>query len=105
MSAQMNILVKKAKRSHMKIGEVIEDGTSFCTTGTDPWFGVIVRGYFKTQDKSYTLPELAKAHCTRVTPNHPKPTTGGSGFDWIKILSGKHRGKILINIYDSHNFA
>ena len=84
--------------------EVIEPMTTISVESRgDKWTGVVMPEGFLVNGKLYTSPSaLSKAHASRITANHPHPTNPGSGWVYIMVESGKHKGRSIQEAFDAH---
>jgi len=68
----------------------------------DRWIGTITDTGILYEGKTFTSPTgFCAAHAARITEAHPQPTETGSGWQFVKMLEGQHRGKPLSFVYQS----
>jgi hypothetical protein len=84
--------------------DVLETHTSISLESRgDKWVGVVVSDGFLVNGILYRSPgALAKAHASRITANHPKPTKPGSGWIYINVEDGLHKGKTIEMAFNDH---
>jgi len=84
--------------------EVLDSSTTISVESLgDKWTGTVVPEGFLVNGTLYTSPHaLGKAHASRVTDNHPHPTKPGSGWAYIMVESGKHKGRSIKDAFDAH---
>jgi hypothetical protein len=84
--------------------EVLDSSTTISVESLgDKWTGTVVPEGFLVNGTLYTSPNaLGKAHASRITDNHPHPTKPGSGWAYIMVESGKHKGRSIKEAFDAH---
>jgi len=68
----------------------------------DRWIGTITGTGILYEGKTFTSPTgFCAAHAARITEAHPQPTEAGSGWQFVKMLEGQHKGKPISFVYES----
>ena len=69
----------------------------------DKWVGVVKADGLLVNGFLYRSPgALGKAHASRITANHPKSTSPGSGWVYIMVEDGPHKGKTIEKAFKDH---
>jgi hypothetical protein len=106
VEAHLVQMATKSVRSKIEAlcSEVLDSSTTISVESLgDKWTGTVVPEGFLVNGTLYTSPHaLGKAHASRITDNHPQPTKPGSGWAYIMVESGKHKGRSIKEAFDAH---
>lgn len=109
-SSNTNTKAKKhgPHRNYRALSTILANDTPIFIESTgDRWDGtfrvVDGKGVFTFNGTDYTSPAaVSKAHASRVTESHPKPTKPGNGWSYISMTA---TNKTLAEVYDAANIV